>query len=87
MNAVKTMIADAGDLPFAGLRIAVERGTRDVAVLLDVATRPEKGDEVVHIRGARVFLEPDAAALLDDKLLDVRRSHGRSSFRVANQPF
>jgi hypothetical protein len=31
---------------------------------------PNKADQIVEDQGARVFLEPDAALMLDDKVLD-----------------
>jgi Fe-S cluster assembly iron-binding protein IscA len=54
-----------------GLRIA---STNDGQESFTVATasEPIEGDQVVEESGARVFLEPGAALLLDDKVLDAR---------------
>jgi hypothetical protein len=40
---------------------------------------------VVEEQGARVFLEPEAAALLDDKVLDARVEQNQVAFRIADQ--
>jgi iron-sulfur cluster assembly protein len=35
-----------------------------------VVALPAEDDEVIEEQGARLFLEPEAASLLDDKVLD-----------------
>jgi Fe-S cluster assembly iron-binding protein IscA len=54
---------------------------------LSVAPAPEDGDRVVGTDGgAKVFLEPQAAALLDDKVLDVQQDEtGDVAFAVLPQ--
>jgi iron-sulfur cluster assembly protein len=86
VTAVKDMVARAGELPSAGVRIAVERGTREVAVQFVVERQPAEDDEIIETKGARLFLEPEAAALLDDKLLDVGEAEAGPSFRFASRP-
>ena len=53
----------------AGIRIA---GPNDGSSQLDLAAAeaPIEGDQVVEQDGARVFLEPGAARMLDDMVLD-----------------
>jgi Fe-S cluster assembly iron-binding protein IscA len=63
-------LAEAG-----GLRLVAVGSGKDVELELSVADEPEDGDEVVEHAGARVFLDPAAAAELDDQVLDVH-SHG-----------
>jgi iron-sulfur cluster assembly protein len=53
----------------AGLRItqqAEDAGNFGVST----ADGPEPGDQVVEQAGAKVYLEPQAAEVLDDKILD-----------------
>jgi hypothetical protein len=49
------------------------------------AKRPwtEKSPEL-RVQGARVFLEPEAAALLDDKVLDASVEHNQVAFTIAD---
>lgn len=53
-----------------GLRIASTPAGDNFEVA--VAPRPEPADQIVETSGARVYLEPDAATALDDKVLDAQ---------------
>ena len=72
-------IADRRELPEgAGLRIASDTGTpEDLSV--SAAATPEDGDQVVDEKGARIFIDSNVAALLDDKVLDARVDDGGSA--------
>ncbi|MEE6257894.1 HesB/IscA family protein [Plantactinospora sonchi] len=52
----------------AGLRIASDLAAGSLT--LELAESPAQGDQVVDSDGARVFLDPQAAEILDDKALD-----------------
>jgi hypothetical protein len=55
----------------AGLRITQERSEQGGAksdVRLSVVAGPEEGDEILEAE--RIFIDPNAVELLDDKLLD-----------------
>lgn len=70
-----------------GLRFALQSagGVEESAQLaVSVETAPEAGDQVLGSEdGPKVFLEPDAAALLDDKVLDVQQDdQGQVAFAV-----
>jgi Fe-S cluster assembly iron-binding protein IscA len=55
----------------AGLRIAAADSTEDSVDLdLSFVAGPEEGDDAVEENGVRVYLDAEAAALLDDKVLD-----------------
>ncbi|WP_406642323.1 iron-sulfur cluster biosynthesis protein [Amycolatopsis sp. WGS_07] len=72
----------------SGLRFALQSMEGDGAQLaLSVAPAPEDGDRIVGADGgAKVFLEPQAAALLDDKVLDVQQDDtGDVAFAVLPQ--
>jgi iron-sulfur cluster assembly protein len=74
------------DLPAeTGLRI-MTHSDGGPSFQLALAEGPEAGDQVVEQAGARVFVEPAAAAVLDDKALDAQLSdQGDLSFRIADQ--
>jgi Fe-S cluster assembly iron-binding protein IscA len=80
---IRQLIEDP-ELPAgAGLRIANDPASGGMS--LAVAMTPAAEDRVVEEAGARVFLEPGAAALLDDKALDAGTdSAGQVQFRIAD---
>ncbi len=55
-------------VPQGGLRIASDPTAG--SLVLALADRPAQGDQVVDSSGARIFLDPEAAQILDDKSLD-----------------
>jgi iron-sulfur cluster assembly protein len=78
-------IVTARELPEeAGVRLTLHTGGPDGEgqreIRLDVVEAPQSGDEVLE--EAPVFLEPEAAALLDDKLLDADTSGDQVHFAV-----
>jgi iron-sulfur cluster assembly protein len=90
-NAVAAIISitDQDAVPDgAGLRLATDTGTGSEvdagSLALSLVPEPLEGDVVVDTSGARVFLDPPAAELLDDKALDARiDAEGNVQFTVA----
>jgi iron-sulfur cluster assembly protein len=69
-----------------GLRFSRQPGM-DETLTIRAAAAPEPGDQVVEQDGARVFLTEEAAAALDDQILDaVVDAGGSVHFSVAPQP-
>jgi iron-sulfur cluster assembly protein len=69
----------------AGLRIATDPSAGSLQ--LSLAPEPHEGDQVVDNEGARLFLDNDAALLLDDKALDASvDDQGTVQFALAEQP-
>ncbi|UGY92760.1 hypothetical protein [Streptomyces gobiensis] len=68
IEAVRTMISTEGAPADAGLRISATDGSETLQ--LGVTAAPADGDEVMVVEGARLFLDEQAAAFLDDKILD-----------------
>jgi hypothetical protein len=72
--AIKGIVNSPGLPEGAGLRITQEVGTEPdgetprTDLRLSVVAGPEEGDEV--LADERVFVDPGAAELLDDRLLD-----------------
>src|SRR5256714_15547232 len=59
-----------------------DRGALQVAA----AAGPGENDQVIEAAGARVFLEPQAAAYLDDKVLDAQLDEqGQAQFILGAQ--
>ena len=68
-TVVKTIIERTPDTADSALRIsASEPGATDLS--LAVASRAEPNDTVIETAGATVFVEENAARVLDDKVLD-----------------
>ncbi|GAB3171492.1 iron-sulfur cluster biosynthesis family protein [Micromonospora palomenae] len=51
-----------------GLRIAAD--TDAGSLTIELVPEPAQGDKVVDNQGARIFLDPDAAELLEDTSVD-----------------
>ena len=64
--------------------VAEQAGTQ-VNFQLSVVPVPAEDDEVIEEHGARVFLEPDAASFLDDKVLDAKLEQNKVAFTIADQ--
>lgn len=77
-------LTDRSDLPdSSGLRITNEPPG---AFHLRLAAVPAGDDAVVDTAGARIFLDPQAATVLDDKTLDAStEADGRVHFKLAQQ--
>ena len=71
----------------AGLRIVARTENQPEGALeVSVAATPAEDDEVVEESGAQVFLEPRAAEVLDDKVLDAEvNEQGQVRFAVGQQ--
>ena len=61
--AAQQDVADAG-----GLRIAAD--TEAGSLSIELVPEPVRGDQVVDTEGARIFLDSDAAELLNDTSVD-----------------
>ena len=86
---VTTLVRRRTDTEGAGLRIhtadtAGQEGQHRVAA--DVVVAPEPDDQVLDLPGAPVFLEGEAAAVLDGKVLDANvTEEGTVSFSLLPQ--
>ncbi|BDI23681.1 Fe-S cluster assembly protein HesB [Herbiconiux sp. L3-i23] len=82
-TVVKTIVSQTPDTDTAGIRI---QGGGDSEFVLGIAPNPEASDTVVDSEGARVFLDEDAAQVLDDKILDAQvDDEGGVRFAIAQQ--
>ena len=68
----------------SGLRIAADAS--EGSLTLSLVPEPEVGDQVLDQGGARLFLDQDAAQILDDKELDAAVDEtGSVQFAVGEQ--
>lgn len=83
-------IAENAELPGegGGLRFSLEATRPDEAELQVAVVREARdGDEEVESEGAHVFLDPDAAAILTDKVLDAEvLDDGQVGFSLTDRP-
>src|SRR5215831_2369766 len=86
MQAARDILASSNELPESGgLRVAAEDMGTQTSLGLSIVPLPAEDDEVIEEEGARVFLEPQAASLLDDKVLDVTVEENQVAFTIADQ--
>ena len=86
VQAVKDIVSSSERVPeTGGLRMVAERAGVQANFQLSVASLPAEDDEVIEEQGARVFLEPEAASLLDDKVLDASVEQTQVAFTIADQ--
>jgi iron-sulfur cluster assembly protein len=85
VTAIRTLTSQP-ELPVdTGLRIMAEDPAAP-SFQVALAENPIAGDQVIEADGARVFLEANAAAALDDKALDAQvDDEGTVAFTVAQQ--
>lgn len=82
-SEIRNLVANPEVPDEGGVRIA---SNPEGALTLALAAGPADGDAVVDQSGARVFLEPQAGELLDDKLLDAGVDpQGNVQFSIAQQ--
>jgi len=83
-TAIRDITSQEAVPPGAGLRIAADEAGD--GLVLSLVPQPFEGDQIVDSAGARLFLDRHAAALLDDKELDVTVDpSGDLQFSVTDQ--
>jgi iron-sulfur cluster assembly protein len=86
VEAVKNIVSSSEEAPeTSGLRLVAERAGLQANFQLSVVGLPAEDDEVIEERGARVFLEPDASSLLEDKVLDASVEQNQVAFTITEQ--
>jgi iron-sulfur cluster assembly protein len=81
-EVVRTLVEQSPAPESGGLRIAASTDDAGDSVELELALveEPEALDETVEQEGATVYLDPEAAELLDDKLLDAQVAEDHVTF-------
>jgi Fe-S cluster assembly iron-binding protein IscA len=89
-QAIESIVQNAGMPEGAGIRIDAPDeppapSATGAPLQLEVAPQPAEQDQVVASDGARVFIAPSVAPVLEDKLLDVRVGEGHVEFLIRPQ--
>ena len=87
-EVVKSVISTPQTPGETGLRIVSSAPEPEDpgALQLTAAADPGENDQVIEAAGARVFVEPQAAAYLDDKVLDGQLDEqGKAHFTLGTQ--
>jgi iron-sulfur cluster assembly protein len=85
-DAIQAVVSSTEAGTDAGVRVSVGREQDQPVFQLAVADVPIESDEVLEAEGARLFLEPEAAAVLDDKVLDASVEGDAVRFVIGDQP-
>ena len=86
VEAVRDIVSSSDEASeTSGLRMVAEPAGTQANFHLSVVPLPAEDDEVIDERGARVFLEPKAASLLDEKVLDASVERDQVAFTIADQ--
>lgn len=86
VSAIRALTSQPEQAADTGLRI-IGHGAEAAPFELALAETPADGDQVIESDGARVFLDPGAAAALSGSALDARvDDQGGVAFSVSPQP-
>jgi Fe-S cluster assembly iron-binding protein IscA len=86
VQVVKEIVGAAEETAdLGGLRVVAEHAGQEVNFQLSVAALPGEDDDVIDQEGARLFLDPEASSLLDDKVLDASVMQNQVAFTLAEQ--
>jgi iron-sulfur cluster assembly protein len=78
VEAVDMLLHSSPEVPDdAGLRIG---STGPSELTIELAAEPAPGDQVIEEGGARVFVDPDAAPLLENAQLEARQEGDQIAF-------
>jgi iron-sulfur cluster assembly protein len=82
-EAIRRLVESSPAPDSGGMRIAPGPQTPEgTALELSLVEAPEDADETVEDDGATVYLEPQVATFLDDKVLDAEVDAGRVTFVI-----
>jgi Fe-S cluster assembly iron-binding protein IscA len=81
VEAVDTLLHSPEVPDDAGLRI----GTDGESLTLGIASGPAPGDQVIEEGGARVFVDSEAAPMLDNAQLEAGRQGDQIAFGLSAQ--
>ncbi len=86
VQAVKGIVSSSEEAPeMGGLRVVADAVGAQAKFELSVVALPGEDDEVVEEQGARVFLDPAAASLLEDKVLDASVEQNQVAFTIEDK--
>ena len=85
-EAVRRLVDDAPTAAAEGLRIAPgEVSPAGTSLELSIVDGPEIDDQEINDGGAHVFLQPEVAMFMDDKVLDAEVEETGVRFSIRDQ--
>jgi iron-sulfur cluster assembly protein len=85
-DAVRRLVDDAPADTAEGLRIAPGHATAaGTSLELSIVDGPELDDQEISDGDARVYLEPEVAMFMDDKVLDAQLEENGVRFSIRDQ--
>ena len=82
-EVVRTLVEQSPAPESGGLRIAAgEETVEGIPLEISIVDEPEPADERIEQEGATVYLDANAAKLLDDKLLDAQIAQDHVTFML-----
>jgi iron-sulfur cluster assembly protein len=86
VRPVKTTVSSSDEVAeTGGLRMVADLAGTQASFQLSVVPVPAEDDQVIEEQGARVFLEPEAASLLGDKVLDASVEENQVAFTIEDR--
>lgn len=85
-SAIREILSDSRLPNGSGVRIAADRSEGDVRFTLSLVSQPEPDDWTVEDIDVPVWVGPEAAPLLDDRVLDAIARDGGFSFSLGPKP-
>ena len=85
VEVIRDIVKDGDVGQEGGLRISGVADNGETALDFELAESPVEGDDIVSVDGAVLFLDEIAAAVLDDKLLDVHAHGDHFHFSIDEQ--
>lgn len=83
-DTIRTLITQPGVPEDTGLRMSLREG--EAGTLALSLEPPQPDDAIIEDAGARVFVQRDAAPMVEDRELDAQLDEqGRASFRLGVQ--
>jgi iron-sulfur cluster assembly protein len=85
-DAIRDIVGAHEDTPAgAGLRISTETVELNGNLMFALVAEPQEGDETIERETVRVYLSPDASALLADKVLNAHAHDDHVHFVIEEQ--
>jgi iron-sulfur cluster assembly protein len=85
-EAINGLLASSELPEGSGLCISMSTDSEQgLALELSLADGPKESEQVVQDQGANVFLEPELASYLEDKLLDAEVAENQVNFTLNEQ--
>ncbi len=87
VEAVKDIVSSSEEAPqTSGLRWTADQDGGRAGFKLKLVPIPAEDDQIIDEQGARVFVDAQAAQLLDHKVLDARIDEHEVAFTFIDQP-